>query len=440
MCHSRRRNCQLRVALLAAVLLGTVVAPPIPALGQEAPPLHLPVQSLPANGVLRLASPCELTERGALNVELFPQFPASYYETETAFGPIAAGETVLLYPGVFGPGEYLVRARCTVGSTDVLQTGEARLRLDPPADPPPSVGSPPALRRRLDGPVAASTSDVQGTPDFPALGSQIGRPLGAELTAIATAELSSSPEAPGGYWLVGADGGVYSHGTARFAGSAAPFRLDAPIVDAAATVAPLAEGCGVRTGCTAPFRPTNGGYWLVAADGGVFAFGDAPFLGSGAELQLQAPLVGITPTFTGRGYWLVAADGGVFAFGDARFAGSLAGRRLAAPAVGITSVSGTGYTVATADGGLHNFGGDPFSGSATGLFRLDDPVVSVAADFGQSFAGACLYSASGTSVCFADNDADRGKASVGSFRGGRARVVDIARPFGSGAPWSLVRR
>jgi hypothetical protein len=31
----------------------------------------------------------------------------------------------------------------------------------------------------------------------------------------------------------------------------------------------------------------------------------------------------MAPTPGGRGYWLVAADGGVFAFGDARFCGSL---------------------------------------------------------------------------------------------------------------------
>ena len=37
----------------------------------------------------------------------------------------------------------------------------------------------------------------------------------------------------------------------------------------------------------------NGGYWLVAADGGVFAFGDAPFLGSMAGHHLNAPVVGI---------------------------------------------------------------------------------------------------------------------------------------------------
>jgi hypothetical protein len=28
--------------------------------------------------------------------------------------------------------------------------------------------------------------------------------------------------------------------------------------------------------------PTGHGYWLVAADGGIFTYGDAHFLGSGA--------------------------------------------------------------------------------------------------------------------------------------------------------------
>ena len=40
------------------------------------------------------------------------------------------------------------------------------------------------------------------------------------------------------------------------------------------------------------------------------------------------PIVGITPTPDGRGYWEVAFDGGVFAFGDATFHGSMGGRSL----------------------------------------------------------------------------------------------------------------
>ena len=75
---------------------------------------------------------------------------------------------------------------------------------------------------------------------------------------------------------------------------------------------------------------TGDGYWLVAADGGLFAFGDAVFYGSipgvlppGATLD--EPIVGIVSTVTGNGYWMIAADGGVFAFGDAEFLGSLGG-------------------------------------------------------------------------------------------------------------------
>ena len=60
----------------------------------------------------------------------------------------------------------------------------------------------------------------------------------------------------------------------------------------------------------------------MAADGGVFAFGDAPFEGSTGGQHLNAPVVGMAATPTGHGYWLVAADGGVFAFGDAPFEGS----------------------------------------------------------------------------------------------------------------------
>jgi hypothetical protein len=72
--------------------------------------------------------------------------------------------------------------------------------------------------------------------------------------------------------------------------------------------------------------PTGNGYWLVAADGGVFSFGDARFRGSTGAMRLHQPIVGMAATPTGNGYWLVAADGGVFSFGDARYRGSLPSR------------------------------------------------------------------------------------------------------------------
>lgn len=114
--------------------------------------------------------------------------------------------------------------------------------------------------------------------------------------------IAASPTG-GGYWLVAGDGGVFAFGDASFFGSTGSLRLNEPIVGMAAT-------------------PTGKGYWLVARDGGVFTFGDAPFVGSTGGMRLNQPVTGMAATPSGQGYWLVAGDGGVFAFGDASYYGS----------------------------------------------------------------------------------------------------------------------
>lgn len=68
--------------------------------------------------------------------------------------------------------------------------------------------------------------------------------------------------------------------------------------------------------------PSGLGYWVFAADGGVFAYGDAQFHGSAADIKLEAPIVAADVTPTAAGYWLLGADGGVFAFGDAAYFGN----------------------------------------------------------------------------------------------------------------------
>ncbi|MFC3687400.1 hypothetical protein [Aquipuribacter hungaricus] len=136
-----------------------------------------------------------------------------------------------------------------------------------------------------------------------------------------------------GYHLLAADGGVFTFGDAPFHGSTGSLRLNRPVVGMSAT--------------------TDLGYWLVAADGGVFTFGDARFHGSTGALRLQAPIIGMAPTPTGGGYWLVASDGGVFTFGDARFRGSLGGTVLGSPVRGLVP-SGDGYVLFT-DTGHHVF-------------------------------------------------------------------------------------
>ena len=85
--------------------------------------------------------------------------------------------------------------------------------------------------------------------------------------------------------------------------------------------------------------PDGRGYWLVAADGGVFSSGDATFHGSTGGTRLNKPIVGMSATTSGGGYDLFASDGGVFNFGDATFHGSHGGSPLNAAIVGGATTS-----------------------------------------------------------------------------------------------------
>jgi hypothetical protein len=97
------------------------------------------------------------------------------------------------------------------------------------------------------------------------------------------------------------------------------------------------------------------GYWEVAADGGVFTFGDARFYGSLGGTHLNQPIVGLAVTPDGEGYWLVGADGGVFTFGDARFYGSLGGTG-GSSVVGIVANDNLGYRLISVTGIASLFG------------------------------------------------------------------------------------
>jgi len=159
-----------------------------------------------------------------------------------------------------------------------------------------------------------------------AFGSAARAAPGVALTGLAAGlvGIASTPDG-GGYWLVAADGGVFAYGDAGFHGSTGGMTLNAPVV-------------GMASG------PGGGGYWLVAGDGGIFAFGDAPFDGSTGALTLNAPVIGMAAA-PGGGYWLAAADGGVFAFGDAPFEGSDGAAARTSAAVGIAGRAG-GYWIA----------------------------------------------------------------------------------------------
>jgi hypothetical protein len=107
------------------------------------------------------------------------------------------------------------------------------------------------------------------------------------------------------------------------------------------------------------------GYWLVAADGGIFSFGGAPFDGSMGGSALNNPVVGMVASAHDAGYLLVSTDGGIFGFGRTSFYGSLGGGYDGdpgdvPPVAGIAlTPSGQGYWLLEPDGWSYSFANPP---------------------------------------------------------------------------------
>lgn len=100
--------------------------------------------------------------------------------------------------------------------------------------------------------------------------------------------------------------------------------------------------------------PVHEGYQMVTNDGYVTA-GNAPDHGSlyDTNTMPNQPIVGMETYRLGDkdGYWIVAADGGIFTFGDAPFHGSTGGINLNKPIVGMAAtpdLGGTGWLHPTA--------------------------------------------------------------------------------------------
>ena len=99
----------------------------------------------------------------------------------------------------------------------------------------------------------------------------------------------------------------------------------------------------------------TGGIVVARPDGAVDTFDGARFYGSMSGKAMNAPVVGIGSTPSGNGYWLIGADGGIFTFGDAPYLGPLpkylqkwgVGANYAFKILGITAseLPGQAYTI-----------------------------------------------------------------------------------------------
>lgn len=118
--------------------------------------------------------------------------------------------------------------------------------------------------------------------------------------------------------------------------------VPAPVVPTPLEEAPVAV--------VAP-RPQGGYIVLKNSDGGVFTYDGAPFYGSLPGLGVASKAVDLAWTPSGLGYWILAADGAVFSFGDAQYKGAL--NTIDADAnrtpIGIVAKADGGYILVTQD-------------------------------------------------------------------------------------------
>ncbi len=196
---------------------------------------------------------------------------------------------------------------------------------------------------------------------------------------------SGTPLDGKGYWMVAADGGLFTEGDATYLGSTGQLNPSQPPGGPNAAV-PGANEPVVAMSVT----PDGKGYWMFSTVGGVYTFGDAVYYGSAGQLNpsqppgganavdLAQPIVSGASTPDGKGYWEVASDGGIFTFGDAVYYGSQGGKALVEPVVGMASTpDGKGYWEVASDGGIFTFGDAVYYGSQGGT-RLVQPVVGMA--------------------------------------------------------------
>jgi hypothetical protein len=394
------------MALLAAALVSNAA----PAGALPSPSVAINPQSSTATVATEQLVTATVTIPGGIVTGVMVTFTAAGTGTEAPTQASGAADANGDVPFKFAsktPGVSTVTATAMINQTLFVGTASVTWVSAPPPPPPPPPAPPaptivltPAAPVRQAGQIDAVTALVRdgagntvpdGTPVvFSASGTGAEAPGSGSLTTtagIATFFLTSSvagtttvaasaagvgaattitwTAVPQGYWLVASDGGLFAFGDAvgHSYGSLGSVRLNQPVVG----MAPTASGSG---------------YWMVASDGGIFAFGDAVShsYGSLGSIRLNQPVVGMARTASGNGYWMVASDGGIFAFGDAvsHSYGSLGSIRLNKPVVGMAATaSGNGYWLVASDGGMFAFGDAQALGS-TASIRLNRPIVGMA--------------------------------------------------------------
>jgi hypothetical protein len=204
---------------------------------------------------------------------------------------------------------------------------------------------------------------------------------------VGTTPTSRGRRAITGYYLLAADGHVLAFG------AAAPIGADLDVGGRrCVAITSFAEG---------------GGVVVATADGALLAPPPSPL--GGASSPTAASIVDAEGTPYGTGLWVLDAAGGVFCHGDALFHGSIPGLDLGAQieAVAIASTpTGLGYWILDVAGGVYCFGDAAFHGSVPALHLEEPPAPAVDLAATATGDGYAVLAADGTIRAFGDARAD----------------------------------
>jgi hypothetical protein len=226
-----------------------------------------------------------------------------------------------------------------------------------------------------------------------------------------------------GYWMLGADGNVYAFGTSPYCGKLDVFLPNSFGADIAAT-------------------PDGRGYWMVDGENYVDfehcglnvpynpndrAFYDYEWNNFFADtLRPGESPISISALPDGKGYWVFTDKGRALPFGTAQWYGDMGNVALSGPILdSVATPSGHGYWMVGSDGGIFSFGDAAFYGSMGGQ-RLNKPVTSMAPD--PDGSGYWLVASDGGIFAFSAPF----YGSMGATRLNKPVVGIVASPTGGG--------
>ena len=194
---------------------------------------------------------------------------------------------------------------------------------------------------------------------------------GLSVAASSSAVSAATPKPGSGYWMLGADGSVYAFGSARQCGSPSIFQ---DLGEYGAAIVPAPDGLG---------------YWTLngADEVDFFACPNMPSLDQdsyeqtnffGDRLRSGELPISMSVLPSGKGYWVFTNLGRALPFGTAPWYGDMGNVQLNGPVVGsVATSSGHGYYMVASDGGIFTFGDAHFHGSMGGK-HLNRPIMSMA--------------------------------------------------------------